>query len=114
MLETASSDLHFIDVAVSELGEIVGFADGGRERTRNSTYKGELYAIYILESHQRQGIGTRLTQLIVQRLAEINLNSLLVWVLENNPFCKFYRDLSGQKVYDKEIERGGTKLKEID
>ena len=113
MISTAAIENHFIYVAVSESGEIVGFASGGREKSGNSIYKGELYAIYLLESHQRQGIGRKLIQLIVQRLAEIKINSVLVLVLANNPSCQFYLNIGGQKMYEKEIARGGLKLKEI-
>ncbi len=38
---------------------------------------------------------------------------MLVWVLAKNPACRFYETLGGQKVYEKEIERGGVKLIEI-
>jgi len=41
---------------------ILGFAAGGPERTRDPLYTGELYAIYILESYQRRGIGRLLTR----------------------------------------------------
>src|SRR5258708_12237316 len=34
---------------------IVGFASGGRERAGEAGFAGELYAIYILNSPQRQG-----------------------------------------------------------
>ena len=33
-------------------GELVGFASGGRERAGESGYRGELYAIYVLDSFQ--------------------------------------------------------------
>src|ERR1700716_1999580 len=36
---------------------IVGFASGGRERAGEGTYAGGLYAIYVLDSAQRQGHG---------------------------------------------------------
>lgn len=38
---------------------------------------------------------------------------MLVWVLVENPACRFYEMPEGQKVYEKEIVRGGTKLIEI-
>lgn len=51
---------NFTYIAENEIGQIVGFADGGKERTGDRIYQGELYAIYILEKYQRQGLGHRL------------------------------------------------------
>ena len=47
---------------------MVGFADGGPERGGNQTYRGGLYAIYLLEEYQRKGIGHRLVSAVAQRL----------------------------------------------
>jgi GNAT superfamily N-acetyltransferase len=43
----------------------------------------------------------------------MEIDSMLVWVLADNLACRFYEILGGQRVYEKEIERGGTKLIEI-
>jgi ribosomal protein S18 acetylase RimI-like enzyme len=68
MLSTAAEDNHFIYVIEDRAGQIVGFADGGQERTGDPVYKGELYAIYILDAYQRQGLGRRITLNVVARL----------------------------------------------
>src|SRR5215471_14604966 len=47
-------------VAAQETGGIVGFASGGPERSGNALYRGELCAIYLFASYQRQGLGRRL------------------------------------------------------
>ena len=44
-------------VAETDGGEIVGFAGGGPEREGNPTYRGELYAVYLLEQYQGRGRG---------------------------------------------------------
>lgn len=103
----------FIYVAEDALGEIVGFASGGLERTANPIYKGELSAIYILENHQHKGLGRKLVQIVAHRLAQKGIDSMLVWVLADNPACRFYATLGGQKVYEKQIERSGTILVEV-
>lgn len=38
---------NFIYIAEDQIGQIVGFANGGQERTGDRFYQGELYAIYI-------------------------------------------------------------------
>ena len=45
---------HLIYVAEFQ-GEIIGFVDGGIARSVNPGYKGEIYALYILEAYQRKG-----------------------------------------------------------
>lgn len=112
MLSTPTASNHFIYVAEERDGSIIGFADGGSERTSDPAYKGELYAIYINHAYQRQGIGCRLTLSVVERLQALGFNSMLVWVLADNPACSFYEALGGQKVYEKQIEMDGIKLNE--
>ena len=113
VLNNAPKDGGFTYVAEDKLGQIVGFANGGVERTGDRAYQGELNAIYILESHQQKGIGRKLVRVVAERLGQMEINSMLVWVLADNPACQFYEMLGGRKVHKKEIERGGNKLIEI-
>lgn len=103
----------FVYVAIDESGEIIGFACGGKERTGNAIYQGELMAIYILEAYQGKRIGHNLTLAVVERLAMLEINSMLVWVLTANPACKFYQAMGGEKVYEKQIAIGGVQLDEV-
>jgi GNAT superfamily N-acetyltransferase len=112
-LENTTRTSQFIYVAENNSREIIGFANGGKERTGDRAYKGELYAIYVLKAYQRQGIGSKLILSVTNKLSELGFNSMLVWVLADNPACRFYETLGGEKVYDKQIERGGVILKEI-
>ncbi|NEP63192.1 MAG: GNAT family N-acetyltransferase [Symploca sp. SIO2G7] len=113
VLKNASEDGNFTYIAEDESGKIIGFANGGLERASDPVYKGELNAIYILMSHQRKGIGRELVRTVTQKLSQMEIYSMLVWVLAENPAYRFYETLGGQKVYEKEIERGGAKLIEI-
>ncbi|UFT98372.1 GNAT family N-acetyltransferase [Radiobacillus kanasensis] len=99
-------------VAVTENGDIVGFANGGKERTGDYIYEGELYAIYLLEHHQSQGIGLDLVKAVVNQLREENLDSMLVWVLSDNNARHFYERIGGRVVDTKPIQIAGTKLLE--
>ena len=100
-------------VAENEAGEIVGFADGGPERTGNPVYRGELYAIYLLESHQRRGTGRRLVQAVARRLRLEGMHAMLLWVLADNPACRFYQALGGQRLRTQQVEIGGATLDEV-
>ncbi|MGH2458841.1 MAG: GNAT family N-acetyltransferase [Chloroflexota bacterium] len=92
---------------------IVGFACGGPERTGDPLYQGELYAIYILESHQRRGIGQELTRRVAGRLIEAGLTGMQVWVLVDNPSRGFYEKLGGLTVRTRNITFGNAQLEEV-
>ena len=101
-------------VAEDEEGIIVGFAGGGKERTGDyAALKGELYCIYILQEYQGQGIGRLLMEKVVQELAGLELNSMLVWVLEDNPSRRFYEKMGGRAVDHKIIKIAGKELNEV-
>ncbi|MEH2382449.1 MAG: GNAT family N-acetyltransferase [Nostoc sp.] len=104
---------NFTYVAEDEIGQIVGFANGGQERTSDRLYEGELYAIYILEKYQHQGLGHRLVSSVATRLLQSDISSMLVWVLADNPAVHFYQSLGGQQVYQKQIEIGTVQLVEV-
>ncbi|WP_281863413.1 GNAT family N-acetyltransferase [Planomicrobium okeanokoites] len=101
-------------VAENDGGEIIGFADGGKERTgKYAKLKGELYSIYILPHHQGKGIGRSLMKRVVEHLEESGHNSMLVWVLEENPSRGFYEKMGGKKVDRKTLTISGKVLNEI-
>ena len=113
ILENVKNTGIYVCVAENSSGEIVGFASGGCERMGKYVYQGELFAIYILEEYQRQGIGQQLVQTVATKLAELSLNSMLVWVLEENSACRFYEFLGGEKVAEIQTSKAGVRLKEI-
>ncbi len=100
---------------VAEIGgEIVGFADGGPEREGDPVYRGELYAIYLLQEYQHRGIGRLLASAVARGLLAAGFESMLLWVLEENrPARRFYESLGGEQVGRKTIEVGGADLVEV-
>ncbi len=110
-----SSSANQVSLYVAETpdGYLVGFASGGPERTGDTAWRGEIYAIYLLQSHQRRGVGSMLLRALVRELVEIGLTSLLVWVLSANPACHFYERLDAKYVREKEIEIGQQRLTEV-
>jgi ribosomal protein S18 acetylase RimI-like enzyme len=94
-------------------GLVVGFANGGAERTGRLECDGELYAIYLLFAAQRQGVGTLLVRRFARELIERGFRSMAVWVLAENPSRKFYEALGGRVIAEKEIERDGRSHAEI-
>src|SRR5579859_3740520 len=104
--------LHILIVA-EDNGQIVGFAAGGAERSGKYPYLGELYALYLLESHQRIGLGRRLVAQVAARMAQIDMNSMLVWVLTENPSREFYERLQGQPIGAQIVTIGGESYEEV-
>lgn len=98
---------------VEQGGEMVGFASGGREREGDPTYTGELYAIYLLEEHQRRGLGRVLVGAVASRLAEAGHRSMLVWVLKENIAARgFYEHLGGAFLRSARRDVAGLELEE--
>jgi ribosomal protein S18 acetylase RimI-like enzyme len=86
---------------------IVGFILYGSLRdTSNLDNKktGEIYAIYILDTHQRKGIGKNLMAHAIKDLISKEYKDLLIWGLKNNPYTQFYEKLGGKKMSTREIK----------
>ncbi len=107
------ADKSFVYVAQDEAGQVVGFASSGPTRPNNPSYAGELYALYILESYQRRGIGRQLVTATADSLARIGMTSMLIWVFADNSARGFYEALGGQRVAEKQFELGEATLTEI-
>jgi len=82
-------------VAETAEGEVVGFAGGGPARAPEPGYTGELHSIYVLSSHQRRGIGSSLVGDVVRHLVQTGRASMIVWVMEQSPYRRFYERLGG-------------------
>lgn len=113
ILNQAQEDSNFTLVAENESSEIVGFANGGKERTGDPVYTGELTGIYILQTYQRQGIGRSLVAIVAERLGDLGLHSMLIWVLADNPACQFYAALGGIQIREQTRQIGEKSLIEI-
>jgi GNAT superfamily N-acetyltransferase len=101
-------------VAENPEGEIVGFSNGGRERTGNYPgYDGELYAIYILKAYQRKGLGKLLLKPLFQDLVQKGIFSVIVLVLEENDSRLFYESLGARILDTVQLEIAGKKLNEL-
>jgi len=86
---------------------------GDRGRPTIPSTRRKLYAIYVLEAYQGRGLGRDLTLDVVARLVADGRRSMLVWVLADNPACRFYEALGGRRVEVKRISIGGVELDEV-
>jgi len=98
------SDDKFKFVVENNIGKIIGVAIGGLERSEQTIYKGEIYAIYVLEAYQRNGLGKNLVRMAIEWLKGLNINSMIVWVLAGSKFRAFYESFGGQEADEKTFE----------
>ena len=103
----------FAYVAENDEGQIVGFVAGGPDRNNDPIYRGELYAIYILQSYHGQGIGRQLTNVLVERLLQVGIDSMLLWVFADNTARSFYEALGGELVKKSQFELAGVTVYEV-
>lgn len=99
-------------VAETGAGNLVGFVIGGAERSGDSAFSAELYAVYLDPAHMRRGIGALLVRGLALALQDSGHRSLLVWVLADNPARYFYMALGATFVRSATITIGGVALAE--
>ncbi len=93
-----------------DTGEVIGFISGGYARQADDIYTGEIYALYVLKNFQRQGIGTQLVLALATAFNRCDINSMLVWVLEQNPYRRFYESLNGMVLRKNRLPFAGEML----
>ena len=100
-------------VAETQLGQIVAFASGGPIREALANYDGELYNLYVMKAFQGMGYGKLLVTRVTLELANRGCHSMVIWVLKDNPACRFYEKLGGQMTAEKVVEIGGKALEDV-
>jgi len=85
-------------IVIEEEGKIVGFISGGKERTERFGFDGEIFAIYLMPSHQRKGLGKLLLKAFTDEMHALGYRSLLIWVLTKNPTHQFYIKFGAEKI----------------
>lgn len=103
---------HFLYLAEVEHGAVVGFVFGGPERSGDPLYKGEVYAIYVVRDCQGKGIGRALFRRAVKELELRRLSSMILWVLAENPYRRFYERMGGELVHSSLVTIGGHDYQE--
>ena len=100
-------------VAEAQAGQIVAIASCGPVREVLESYDGELYVLYVLKEFQGMGYGRLLVKQAARDLAGRGFRSMVIWVLKENPACRFYERMGGQRTAEKEVEIGGKQLVDV-
>ena len=101
--------------------KVIGFCDGSVlrfhdnqlfsiEQKRARIERGEIYALYILEHHQGQGVGNALFQNLRLQMKEKGLFPFLAWALKDNHKARKFYENQGGKLVDEVSVRIGNKI----
>ena len=94
-------------------GRIVGFASCGPARHRLEGLEAEIYALYVLQEHQRRGIGRELVRECARHFVRQGQFGFYLWVLKANRARMFYEALGGQEIGEKTERLGLHSFAEI-
>jgi ribosomal protein S18 acetylase RimI-like enzyme len=94
-------------------GVVVGFANCGPARDPVAHLDGEIYALYVLQEHQRRGVGRELVRACAKHFARRGMFGFFLWVLKANRARMFYGALGGEEVGQKTERLGRFDFAEI-
>ncbi len=110
---TLSLDFVHYVVAVTNDGEVIGFASGGPGRDPDLVPRNELYAIYVKPGFERRGIGRRLFASIMAALATSKQKGFYLMALAVNPNHSFYAKLGGVETDAPRIRLGRDTYEQV-
>jgi ribosomal protein S18 acetylase RimI-like enzyme len=88
-------------------GEIVGFASCGDARHRLEGLQAEIYALYVVQAHQRRGAGRELVRACASHFVRQGQFGFYLWVLKANRARMFYEAMGGAEIGEKNERLGG-------
>lgn len=101
-------------VAQDALGEVVGLAWAGRTWDPDPDHTAEIRILYVLDTHQRRGIGRSLVQGVALRLITLGHSSLVIWVLKANHRARLFYEALGGRLSDERMRTlRGVALEEV-
>lgn len=103
---------HYVYVAEHETDGVVGFISGGPARESGLDPQAEIYALYLLDEYQNEGIGRALFLRLARHLNRECGPSLVVWVLSENPSRYFYEAMGGRRIGRRTERMGSVEVQE--
>jgi ribosomal protein S18 acetylase RimI-like enzyme len=87
-------------------GSVVGIASCGDARHQLEGIEAEIYALYVLQEHQRRGVGRALVRACARHFVRHGQFGFYLWVLKANRARLFYEAMGGVEMAEK-VERVG-------
>jgi len=94
-------------------GRVIGFASCGEARHRLQALEAEVYALYVLQARQRQGIGRALLRACARHFVRQGQFGFYLWVLKANRARLFYEALGGREAGEKTERLGLHSFSEV-
>lgn len=91
---------------VEDEGGVLGFANCGPARHFLEGLEAEIYALYVLQGHQRRGAGRALVTECAHHFVRNGLFGFYLWVLKANRARMFYEALGGAEAGEKSERLG--------
>ena len=92
---------------------VVGFASCGPARAAVEGLEAEVYALYVLQSQQRRGVGSALLRASARHFVRNGHFGFYLWVLKANRARLFYDALGGQEVAERTERLGKHPFAEV-
>ena len=92
---------------------LLGFASCGPARDPVEGLEAEIYALYVLQSAQRRGVGRALVRAAARHFVRNAHFGFYLWVLKANRARMFYEALGGQEIAERTERLGGHPFGEI-
>jgi len=103
---------HYVYVAEHETDGAIGFISGGPARESGLEPEAEIYALYLLDDYQDEGVGRALFLRLATHLNRECGPSLVVWVLSENPSRHFYEAMGGRRIGRRTERMGSVEVQE--
>ena len=94
-------------------GSVVGFASCGEARESVGRIDAEIYALYVLQSHQQRGVGRALVRACARHFVRNGLFGFYLWVLKANRARMFYEALGGEVIGERTEKLGRHDFAEV-
>jgi ribosomal protein S18 acetylase RimI-like enzyme len=92
---------------------IVGLAVCGPAREPIEGLEAEIHALYVLQSHQRRGVGRALVRASARHFVRNGYFGFYLWVLKANRARLFYEALGGEEIAERTERLGRHPFAEI-
>lgn len=92
---------------------VTGFASCGEARDSLEGLDAEIYALYVVQSHQRRGMGRALVRACAAHFVRNGLFGFYLWLLKANRARLFYEVMGGHEIGAKSERLGLHRYDEV-